>query len=454
MSPPEGQHTSFRGFESDSSSSSGVEIESDGGDEIHEMRTAGYGSRKKTRREIIHDMLEMLEGSEVNRSLAVVGFACACCAELFGIFDPLEHIEAYYRSFTFLAALFLVNQFFFFIKNIRDEDIIPFGQHKQTGISTAAGHVYTPLVHILHARMYKPHHAPKGAPAAKKTGCCPKLHCALCAKGSMHVTEITNICLILSIIATTVGIFSMDAKHHTMMFIGLATLYMMSASLNFAMTIRDKFEYSVWESEINGRHITSNKALWAMSNVIVVVSGHHKTMCGIFLLVGLSSIGITIGAMINFGLKEKGIGLLSAAMFMTIASATNLARVMNMTKEEAAKAHHNHSSELSVVGSFVIAITLTVLGLVLIEIELYKRIVLGLGILVMLDSIFNASKVMYRDRAIRKIKMRIWHKFHPQAYRDTLFFEGDYDFWKEMMDKEEKERLHNKAREVQAHAHH
>lgn len=410
MLPTQGQ--SFGGFhdeDSDSSSGSSVSVGS-GHHDMHETRTGGHAAlHKKTRRELVQELMEMLEGTELNRTLAVVSFALACCAELFGIFSPLEHIQASYRSFVFLAAVFLVNQSFFLIKSLRDGEIIngmPDPNPNQDYFPKSHGggghghendehHKRRPPAELafLKGILTNKDGTSKGGLAGE----CP-MHVFMCCFG-----------LLLSLICGVFGILAMDAKRHTKMFIGLATIFMISSSMNLAMTMRDRFENSVWDDEITHRHITSKRAELAVRNVVKVLASHHWQFLAMFFVMGGAALGILIFAMIDFGLKEKGIGLLSAGMFMTLACGWNLARVLNMTKEEAKKSHM--TNELSVLVSFVISITLTAVGLVLIELELYKKIVLGLGIFILLDTTFNFAKVQHRHTHIEKLNTRLNHKF-------------------------------------------
>merc|ERR1719331_132081 len=100
-----------------------------------------------------------------------------------------------------------------------------------------------------------------------------------------------------------------------------------------------------------------------------------------FMFVGAMAITITIYAIIDFGVKEKGVGLISAGMVFSVASAWSMAQALNeeSLQDDAHKVHQGFT-----VFFFLGAVTLTVVGLVLMKIPKTQRVVLGLGVIVIL----------------------------------------------------------------------
>merc|ERR1719313_2523591 len=98
-----------------------------------------------------------------------------------------------------------------------------------------------------------------------------------------------------------------------------------------------------------------------------------------------------------------------SAMVFSCASAWSMAQALN---EEALqdKAHRMHQA--ATVVFFGLAVSLTVAGLVEMEIEWRKRIVLGLGVLIILDATLNFAKVVYRVTKVKKIVKKIKKGFH------------------------------------------
>merc|ERR1719420_378437 len=115
-------------------------------------------------------------------------------------------------------------------------------------------------------------------------------------------------CLGLSIVASLYGILVMDAKRYTQLFIALSSLYVLSASLNLGWTLRDRFEATIWENEKKDRSIGSNKVELATRNMVKMLSGMQGALKAMFAFVGAMAITITIYAIIDFGVKEKGVG--------------------------------------------------------------------------------------------------------------------------------------------------
>jgi len=354
----------------------GYGSDSDGGFQDGYNATQRSGSqlmrgRKKSRRELFQDGIEMLEGTETNRTLAIMSFSLACICTVFGICSPLEHIQGSYRSFSFLASLFLVNQAFFVVKILRDGEV--------TSMKDARGRI-PPEYHFLQGAISD-------------------------AQGHSAIAPHRVICFwsfFFALAATGYGIYAMDAQRYTQLFIGLSTLYMMSASLNLAMTTRDRFEAVVWEAESQGRHIESKKVELATRNITQALAYHQGLFIVTFLFIFFAAIGIMVFAIIDFGLKEKGIGLLSSAVVFSIGSSWNLSRALNS---------RHRSVDISVFILFIVAIGLTATGLILVKLHIMQRIVLGLGVVIILDATYNFSKAIFRGTKVRRLEKLIKYRF-------------------------------------------
>jgi hypothetical protein len=214
--------------------------------------------------------------------------------------------------------------------------------------------------------------------------------------------------MFIAIFAVIYGIAVMDAKRYTQLFIALSSLYVLSASLNLGWTLRDRFEATIWENEKIDRSIGSNKVELATRNMVKMLSGMQGALKVMFAFVGAMAIAIEIYALIDFGVKEKGVGLLSAGMVMSVASAWSMAQALNeeSLQDDAHKAH-----QAATVFFFLAAVVLTVVGLVEMEIPKTQRVVLGLGVLIILDATLNFAKVVYRVSHVKKITKKIKKAF-------------------------------------------
>jgi hypothetical protein len=333
-----------------------------------------HGKPKKTRKEIFDLAVAELEQSGgVTFCMAITSFLLACSANIVGIFTPWDEIDGTYRSFAMMAGVFLINQSFMFVKTVRDGEITSMKDH--------------------HGRTSPEYHFLQGGLPGDVAP-----HRAVCFG-----------CLMASIVAEAYGICVMDAKRHTQMFIGLSSLYVLSSSLNLGWILRDRFEAEVWKEEKVDRFIGSNKVELAVRNMVKVLGNMQQAMKLMFMFIGAAAIAITTYAIIDFGVKEKGVGLLISAMVFSCASAWSMAQALN---EEALqdKAHRMHQCATMVF--FGLAVSLTVSGLVEMEIEWRKRIVLGLGVLIILDATLNFAKVVYRVTKVKKIVKKIKKGFN------------------------------------------
>lgn len=367
-------HLSTAGrYDSMVSSESEVDIGEFDHDDILESKMHGHSSRKKTRRELVQELLEELESAELNKMLGMASFAFASAAVIFGIFNPLEHINGTYRVFAALAALFLLNQSFFIVKTIREQEIEPYKN--------------------LHGKIVPDWHFLQG----RVEGTGMNFHTAV-LYGSFP----------FALGCFFFGLHCMDAHLTTKFFLGLSTLYMWSSSLNFAMMLRDKFEAKVWESEVEGRHIGSKKVELAAKNVMNTLRYHQRGFQFVFFLIGVTGILAVVWVLVHWLSKEdegKGIGLFTASMFMCIMASWNLARVLN--------AEHK-VMELSVIVSFTIAITLGVVGLFVVKFDMEHKIILVLAQAILIDSTFNFAKVQHRVKAVNKLVKVVQRKFHME----------------------------------------
>merc|ERR1719281_684597 len=97
---------------------------------------------------------------------------------------------------------------------------------------------------------------------------------------------------------------------------------------------------------------------------------------------------------------------------MSVASAWSMAQAMNEeTLQDTAHKWH----QLASVIFFLIAVGLTVAGLVVMKIEYEKRVVLGLGVLIILDATLNFARVVYRSTKVRKLQKKIKVAFHIEV---------------------------------------
>jgi hypothetical protein len=327
------------------------------------------GKGKKSRHELFHSAVQELKGGgNTNFCFGVTAFIVAVAANVLGIFTPWDEIDATYRSFAIMAAVFMINQSFMFVKTIRDGEI--------TSMKDGHGRI-SPEWHFLQGAMPE-----EVAP-----------HRAVCFA-----------CLALSILAEAYGIMAMDAEKYTRIFISLSSLYVLSASLNLGWLLRDRFEAEVWAGEAKDRSIGSNKVELAVRNMVKTLSGMAQAMKLMFGFVGCMAIAITIYAIIDFGVKEKGVGLISAGMVFAVASAWSMAQAFN---EESMQDTGHRMHQAATVVFFLGAVILTVVGLVEMEIDKEKRVVLGLGVLIILDATLNFAKVVYRVSHVKKIVKKI-----------------------------------------------
>jgi len=357
-----------------------------------------HGHKKKTRDQIFTSAVTELKGGgkinfaccsfyayNVNYCMSITSFLCALTCNVLGIFTPWEEIKGTYRSFAVMAAVFMINQSFMFVKTIRDGETMSMKDH--------------------HGRVPPEFHFLQGAMPMELAP-----HRAVCFG-----------CLSLSIVASLYGILVMDAKRYTQLFIALSSMYVLSASLNLGWTLRDRFEAAVWENEKVDRSIGSNKVELAVRNMVKVLSGMQGALKFMFAFVGASAIAIVVYAIIDFGVKEEGIGLISAGMVFSVASAWSMAQALNeeSLQDDAHKVHQGFT-----VFFFVGAVTLTVVGLALMKIPKTQRVVLGLGVLVILDSTLNFAKVVYRVSHVKKIVKKIKKSFKLEI--DMSDFSGTF----------------------------
>lgn len=366
--------------DSGSGSDSEIDIGEFDFDDAREAKMSGLKTRKKTRREMFDELLELLEGSDLNFLFAKAAFGLASCAVLFGVFSPLEHIEGAYRAFAAVAALFLLSQSFYAVKIVRDEEV---------GCRANGNNHYPPEMHFL-----------RGALPIEKNTESPR-HWSF-DKFMNHISAL------FALGALGTGIWFMDAHDTTKIFIVESILYMLSASLNLAMTLRDRFEKQVWEQEVEGRHIASARVETAVTNVSNTLINHQRQIQVVFFFIAVAAI-LTIIFGLVFWMeekdKDKGIGLFTAAMFMCIASSWNMGRVL-----------HGDGGKLewSVIASFAIAITLAVVGLVEVDWNARHRIIHALAMIIIVDSVFNFAKVQMRLKNINSLTDTVKHKFHLQ----------------------------------------
>eukprot|EP00746_Dinoflagellata_sp_MGD_P010232 gnl/MRDRNA2_/MRDRNA2_121048_c0_seq1.p1 gnl/MRDRNA2_/MRDRNA2_121048_c0~~gnl/MRDRNA2_/MRDRNA2_121048_c0_seq1.p1 ORF type:complete len:481 (-),score=105.50 gnl/MRDRNA2_/MRDRNA2_121048_c0_seq1:607-1938(-) len=333
-----------------------------------------HGHKKKTRKEIFQQAVKELDGEgTMNFCMAITSFILACAANVIGVFTPWEEIDGTYRSFCLMAAVFMINQSFMFVKTVRDGELTSMKDH--------------------HGRIPPEFHFLQGGMPGELAP-----HRAVCFG-----------CLAFSVVAEAYGIAVMDAKRYTQMFIALSSLYVLSASLNLGWLLRDKFEAEVWKEEAVDRFIGSNKVELALRNMMKVLANMQHAIKFMFLFIGACAITITVYAIIDFGVKEKGVGLISAAMVFSCASAWSMAQALNEESLQD-KAHRMHQCATMVF--FGLSVSLTVAGLIEMEIEWEKRIVLGLGVLIILDATLNFAKVVYRVSKVKKIFKKINKGFH------------------------------------------
>lgn len=267
----------------------------------------------------------------------------------------------------------MINQSFMFVKTLRDGEIVSMKDH--------------------HGRISPEFHFLQGGMPGELAP-----HRAVCIG-----------CLLLSILAQAYGIAVMDAETYTQMFIALSSLYVLSSSLNLGWLLRDKFEAEVWNDEERGRNIGSNKVELAVRNMVKVLANMQSALKFMFVFCGGCAIAITIYSIIDFGVKEKGVGLISAGMVFSVASAWSMAQAMN---EEALQDSAHRMHQAATVVFFAGAVALTVAGLVEMEIEFEKRVVLGLGVLIILDSTLNFAKLVYRTTKVKKLVKKISKAFN------------------------------------------
>lgn len=380
-------------YDSMVSSESEVDIGEFDMDDAMESKLHGLHARKKTRRELLQELLEELEGAEVNKFLGFASFCFASASVVFGVCSPLEHIEGCYRVFAALAALFLVNQSFFIVKTMREQDIQPFPDHRNRVI---------PDWFFLQGRY----------PSVDAKGKIIKDSNGNVEKGSF-VHSFHEVVMWLSfpfaLGAFGYGLYFMDAHVATQMFLAQGVLYMWSSSLNYASMLRDKFEAKVWEGELEGRHIGSKRVELAAKNVMNVLKYHQRQFQIIFFAIACASIvmvSLALAHWLSKKDKDKGIGLFTAAMFMCMSSSWNLARVLNNNRK---------LLELSVIGSFVIAIVLSVVGLVVVQLGPKHKLVLALSLVILVDSTFNFAKVQHRLKTVNKLTKVVKRKFHMEV---------------------------------------
>jgi hypothetical protein len=359
-------------YDSMVSSESEVDIGEFDHDDILESKLSGLHHRKKTRRELFQDMLDELESAEINKFLGMASFATACAAVIFGVCSPLEHIEITYRMFVALAALFLLNNSFFIVKSVREQEIQPYKGHSGRA---------SPDYHFIQGSMG--------------------------GKTSFH-GFLLYASFPFAIGSFAYGLQQMDAHLCTKMYLAQSVLYMWSSSLNFAMMLRDKFESKVWEGELEGRHIGSKKVELACGNVMNTLRYHQRQFQFIFFMIMVFAILMIVFVLVHWLSekdKDKGIGLFTAAMFMCMMSSWNLSRVLQADRKIV---------ELSVAAMFVIAIVLSVVGLCVVEFNLEHKMLLALSLVIIVDATFNFSKVQHRMKSVNKLTKVVQRKFHME----------------------------------------
>lgn len=377
--------------------------------------------QRKTRRECLQEGVDLLAGSDTNNNLAYLSFVLSWVATLFGIFTPFDSIEATYRMFIFIVVLFLFNQSFFLVKDMRDKELIC---HKD-----ARGYM-DPLYYFLQGTG---HHGSEGGTSGHRVvlygsymfafgalaygiigmGAVPQSQTGLednnagcfawAAMGECesNAEYMQNTCALSC--SNPGGVSADMARGYTRLYMILSIMFMVSSSLNMAQTLRDKFEAAVWYEQIQGRHIMSKRTELVARNVLYALQKHQGQFMGIYTLMCWGSLGIMIFAMIHFGFKEKGIGLLSAAMFMAVMASWNLARALDENKGK---------TDITVYVGFFIAIVLTGCGIIIPEFrDKMERILFILGIIIVIDSTFHVAKVFHRGERVNSLSKAIHRKF-------------------------------------------
>lgn len=334
-------------------------------------------TKKKSRKEIFNAAIKELQGGSSHHAwtycMAITSFVLAIGASIFGIFTPWEEINGTYRCFSIMAQVFMVNQSFMFVKTVRDGEIISMKD--------------------AHGRIPAEYYFLQGGMPGDLAP-----HRAVCFG-----------CLFLSILAEAYGIAIMDAQRYTQMFIGLSTLYVLSASLNLGWLLRDRFEAEVWEGEEKGRSIGSNKVELAVKNIMKVLGNMQEAMKFMFFFIGVMAMTMTIYSIIDFGVKEKGVGLISAGIVFSVASAWSMAQALTEEgmQDDALKMHR-----AATVLFFLLAVILTVVGICEMEIPRKERAVIGLGVLIILDATLNFARVVYRISHVKKLLKKVNKAFH------------------------------------------
>lgn len=327
------------------------------------------------RQKVVQNALKEL-GQEAHYSgpIAWTGFVFALAAAGVGVCWPDDEIQTTYRAFCLMAGVFIVNQAFLFVKTVRDGEIMSMKDH--------------------HGRICPEFHFLQGAMPSELAP-----HRVVCFAS-----------LILAILGQTYGIITMKIeKSEGKMFMALGSLYLLSASLNLAWLLRDRFESSIWKDETNPpRFIGSTKVELAMRNVIKVLSNMQFAIKAMFFFCGATSIALTSFAIVHFEVQEKGVGLVVSGLVSSVFAAWFMAQAMNdeSMQGDSQKMHRGMS-----VFFFCAAVALTVAGIVEMKIEWNKRAVLGLGVVITLDATLNFSKVVYRLSAVKKVVKTVEKRF-------------------------------------------
>jgi hypothetical protein len=202
------------------------------------------------------------------------------------------------------------------------------------------------------------------------------------------------------------GVTGEMTRGYTRMYMGLSILFMVSSAMNLASTLRDKFEAKVWFREMEDRHVMSKFVEIATHNILDALNKHQNMFIGVYALICMASLGIMIFAMMTFrfgGDKEKGIGLMSAAMFMALMASWNLARVLD-----------DNLGKLDPTVYFFFLVSCIMVGCGVIIPHFHhtmERILFLLGIVIVMDATFHVAKQFHRGERVTKLTKYIKRKF-------------------------------------------
>lgn len=405
-------------FISEPSSESSISANSDRDDES--MRRSHH-MKKKTRRECFQEGIDLLAGNDMNNRMAWFSFVISWVASLFGIFQPFDDVDVTYRMFIFLVVLFLFNQSFFLVKILRDAEVkslknlngrVSALSHFMQG--ALPGHssfdrilcyvsyvlaIAALVVGLLGMAVVVVPQQETGGLVDKNPGCWMWAAAGECSSNPTYMNEECALSC-----SNPGGVGADVARWYTRIYMALSIMFTVSSSLNLAMTLRDKLEAAVYFEEMTGRHVMSKRCEIAAHNCLDALNKHQGMFAMIFMLIAMGAIAIMVFTMIDFGLKEKGIGLLSAAMFMCLASSWNFARVLDENK--------GHTDATVYVG-FLIAV---VLGFCAVWIPDFRdkmeRVLFILGLIIVMDSTFHVAKVFHRGERVARLSKQLKNKFH------------------------------------------